>query len=244
MTGIAVTREGRGPELLLVHGGASPVATWEALAPLATHWTLLAVHRRGYPPSPPGRQDFDQDAADLAPLLESRPHLIAHSYGGLGALLAASGNPGGVKSLTMIEPPLFRVVDGDPDVEELERLGNDFLIHGLGAEPAGLRQFLQLAGAEGISDDEPLPEHVAQGVRRAHGGRLPGEARPDLRKLRDAGVPALAPSGGHSPAQERICDALAKELGGEHLIFDGAGHFVQRSAAFRERLERHLREAQ
>lgn len=243
MTEIAVTREGRGPELLLVHGGASPATTWEALAPLAAHWTLVAVHRRGYPPSPPGRHDFDQDAADLSPLLESRPHLIAHSYGGLGALLAASDNPAGVRSLTMIEPPLFRVVDDDPDVDELERLGNDCLINGLDAEPAGLRQFLRLAGAEGISDEGPLPEHVVRGVRRAHGGRLPGEARPDLAKLRDARIPSLVASGGHSPGQERICDALAKELGGERLLFEGAGHFVQRSPVFRERLEQHLREA-
>ncbi|HEY8814534.1 MAG TPA: alpha/beta hydrolase, partial [Candidatus Dormibacteraeota bacterium] len=81
MTEIVVTREGHGPELLLVHGGASPNTSWHALRPLAAHWTLVLVHRRGYPPSPPGHHDFDLDAADLAPLLGSRPHFLAHSYG-------------------------------------------------------------------------------------------------------------------------------------------------------------------
>jgi pimeloyl-ACP methyl ester carboxylesterase len=69
MSAIAVIREGEGPEVLLVHGGASPSTTWGALAYLSARWTLALVHRRGYPPSPPphGRQDFEVDAADLAP---------------------------------------------------------------------------------------------------------------------------------------------------------------------------------
>src|SRR5277367_2354402 len=74
MTEIAVTREGSGPELLLVHGGASARATWPALEPLSARWTLVTVHRRGYLPSPAGRHDFELDARDLEPLLESRPH--------------------------------------------------------------------------------------------------------------------------------------------------------------------------
>jgi len=44
--------------------------------------------------------------------------------------------------------------------------------------------------AVAVDDEGPLPEEVANGVRRAHGGRLPGEARPALDVLRDAGVPA------------------------------------------------------
>src|SRR5687768_680569 len=96
MNAIAVVRDGEGPEILLVHGGASPRATWRALAPLRARWTLALVHRRGYPPSPPppdGRQDFEVDAADLAPLLAARPHVVAHSYGVLGTLLAATRGP-------------------------------------------------------------------------------------------------------------------------------------------------------
>src|SRR5436853_40626 len=62
---ISVIREGSGPEVLLVHGGASPRTTWSALESLKPRWTLALVHRRGYPPSPgrcgsscvsPGRQ--------------------------------------------------------------------------------------------------------------------------------------------------------------------------------------------
>ena len=73
---ISVVRERQGPEVLLVHGGASPATTWAGLAPLTTRWTLAFVHRRGYPPSPPGRHDFEVDAVDLAPLLDWLPREV------------------------------------------------------------------------------------------------------------------------------------------------------------------------
>ncbi len=243
MTEIAVAREGNGPELLLVHGGSSPRTTWRSLRPLAAHWRLVIVHRRGYPPSPPGHHDFELDAVDLAPLLESRPHVVAHSYGVLGALIAATGNPDGVRSVTLIEPPLFHLAAGDPEVEELERMANAVLTRGMDAELTTLRGFLLLAGASQVPDG-PLPAKLAHTIRRAHHGRLPGDARPTLQTLRDAEVPVLVASGGHSGALERICDALASELRAERLVVAGAGHFVQHSPEFTEHLTRHLAAAE
>jgi pimeloyl-ACP methyl ester carboxylesterase len=242
VSGISVTRAGNGPEILLVHGGASPEATWGALAPLRARWTLAAVHRRGYPPSPQplaGRQDFERDAADIVALLGSRPHVVAHSYGVLGALIAAAQRPADVRSLTLIEPPLYYLVRGDQEVERLERIGDAVLTEGLAADPVVLRAFLRMAGAPGV-DDGPLPEAVANGVRRAQGGRLPGEARPTLERIRKAAVPSLVASGDHTPGIERICDALARALDGERLLAPGAGHFVAAAKGFPERLERFL----
>lgn len=239
---VCVIREGSGPEVLLVHGGASPRTTWSALETLKPSWMLALLHRRGYPPSPspPGAgQDFDVDASDLAPLLDSRPHVVAHSYGVLGTLIAAARAPARVRSLTLIEPPLFYLVPGDPEVAHLEQMGNAVLTHGLDADAATLREFLRLAGAPDV-DEGPLPDDVANGVRRAHGGRLPGDARPALDVLREAGVPALVASGAHAPALERICDALATELRAERLIAPGAGHFVAAAPGFAARLEEFL----
>jgi pimeloyl-ACP methyl ester carboxylesterase len=261
MTEIVVTREGHGPELLLVHGGASPRATWQALKPLAAHWTLVLAHRRGYPPSPPGRHDFELDALDIAPLLESRPHVLAHSYGVLGTLIAAANSPNDVRSLTLIEPPLYHLAPGDPEVESLQRMGDAVLTHGLRADPSILREFLALAGAPDVPDDplppdtpllphgppppdSSLPPKLAYSIRRAHGGRLPGEARPPLQRLREAEIPSLVVSGGHSVAIERICDALASELRAERVVIAGAGHFVQSAPGFAERLTHHLTRAQ
>jgi pimeloyl-ACP methyl ester carboxylesterase len=195
MDEIVAIREGEGPELLLVHGGASPARTWSGLAPLKSRWTLATVHRRGFPPSPPppdGRQDFDVDAIDLAPLLDRRPHVVAHSYGALGALIAATRRPAQVRSLTLIEPPLFYLVSGDPELRRFQRMGDEALAHGLDTEPATLREFLRVAGSP-VPDTGPLPESVVQAVRRAHGTRSPSEACPRLDVLREAGIQYWSP---------------------------------------------------
>nr|WP_275410163.1 alpha/beta fold hydrolase [Streptomyces sp. SID14478] len=227
----------------MVHGGAGPRTTWGPVASLADRWTLAYVHRRGYPPSPPPkeRQDFAVDALDLAPLLVGRPHLVAHSYGVLGTLIAAAAAPDSVRSLTLIEPPLNYLVRGDPEVARLERLGDTVLAHGMDTDPAQLREFLLLTGAP--IDDGPLPAGVVAGVLRAHGGRPTSEARPDLDAIRGAEVPVLVASGGHAAAYERICDALAEALGGERSVHPGAGHFVAAAPGFTERLRAFLGKA-
>ncbi len=231
--------------MLLVHGGASASATWSGLAPLKRRWTLVTVHRRGFPPSPPppdGRQDFDIDAADLAPLLGRRPHVVAHSYGALGALIATTRKPARVRSLTLIEPPLFHLVHGDLELTRFQRMGDDFLIHGLNTDPTTLREFLRIAGSP-VPEAGPLPEKVVQAIRRAHGSRSPGEARPELGALRDAGIPILIASGDHASFLERAADALAAELHAQRMVAPGAGHFVAAAPGFSERFERFLASA-
>ncbi|MFI6940362.1 alpha/beta fold hydrolase [Streptomyces sp. NPDC050418] len=187
--GVAVVRRGVGPEVLLVHGGAGPRVTWGGLEGLAARWTLVAMYRRGFAPSPSpppqGRQDFEVDAGDVGALLSRRPHVVAHSYGVLGTLIAAAAAPGAVRSLTLIEPPLHYLVPGDPDVERLQRQGDAVLAQGMGADSGDLRAFLRAAGAE--VGDGPLPEAVVRAVRRAVGTRPTGEARPRLDRIRDAG---------------------------------------------------------
>jgi hypothetical protein len=117
-------------------------------------------------------------------------------------------------------------------VAHLEHTGNAVLTYGLDADAATSREFLRLAGAPDV-DEGPLPDEVANMVRRAHGGRVPGGARPALDVLREAGVPVLVASRGHPPALERICDALATELHAERLIAPGAGHLVAAAPGFR-----------
>jgi pimeloyl-ACP methyl ester carboxylesterase len=216
-------------QVLLVHGGASPATTWRGLEPLAARWDLVYVQRRP-------DHDFDVDADDLVSLLAGRPHVVAHSYGCLGTLIAAARAPELVRSLALIEPPLSHLVAGDPDVDRLGALGDEVLTRGLDADPANLRAFLRIAGAP--VGDGPLPEEVVRSVRRNHGGRLPREA--DIRLERVRGVPALVASGDHAPALERICDHVAAALGAERAVCPGAGHFVAAAPGFADVLERFL----
>ena len=238
---IAVIREGTGPEVLLVHGGASPATTWNGLEHLSKRWTLAYVFRRGFDPSPQppgGRQDFELDAADLIGVLNNRRHIVAHSYGAVGTVIAAIQRPAQVRSLTLLEPALFLPVD-DPEVARFRRMGDAVLTHGLDTEPAALHEFLKIAGAP-VGDQGPLPKEVLRGVRRAHGSRSPGEARPALDVLRDAKIPTLVASGDHHPAVERMCDAVAIAVNAQRTKAPGAGHFVAAAPGFADRLEQFL----
>jgi pimeloyl-ACP methyl ester carboxylesterase len=234
-----------GPEVLLVHGGASPATTWSGLGQLGERWTLAFVHRRGYTPSPPppgGRQDFELDAADVCELLDGRPHLVGHSYGGVAAALAATRRPDAVRSLTLLEPALFVPAD-DPEVERFRRIGDEVLARGMETDPDTLRTFLKISGAPVPDDGGPLPVEVVRGVQRAHGGRPPSEAHPPLEVVREAGIPSLVASGDHHPAIERMCEAVATALGARRVISPGAGHFVAAAPGFAEQLERFLESA-
>src|SRR5712691_7151751 len=106
---------GAGARVLLVHGNVmNGPLLWSEQRPLAERWRLEIVNRRGYGQSPPtDRQDFAIDAQDIAELLADGAHLVGHSYGGVGALLAAAMRPRAVWSLTVIEPPAFRLATGN-----------------------------------------------------------------------------------------------------------------------------------
>jgi pimeloyl-ACP methyl ester carboxylesterase len=238
---IAVTRKGSGPDVLLIHGGASPETTWSGLEGLTKRWKLMFAYRRGFAPSPQppgGRQDFERDATDVAELLDGRPHLVGHSYGGVVAALAATRRPAQVRSLTLLEPALFLPPD-DPEVIRFARIGEEFLDKGLQTEPATLREFLRIAGAP-VPDDGPLPEGVVRSIRRSQGSRPPSEAHPPLELLRGARIPSLVASGDHYPAIERMCDAVATALEAQRVIAPGAGHFIAAAPGFVDRLEQFL----
>jgi pimeloyl-ACP methyl ester carboxylesterase len=178
---------------------------------------------------------------DVAGRLADRPHVVAHSYGCLGVLLAAADAPDRVRSLTIVEPPLAHLVPDHPGAEHMERLGDEVLTRGLATDPARLREFLRIAGAPVPDDDSaPLPPGVVEGVRRAHGGRLTSGARPRLERIRAAGVPALVASGAHFAALEAVCDHVARELGARRVVCPGAGHFVAAAPGFAEELESFL----
>jgi pimeloyl-ACP methyl ester carboxylesterase len=208
---------------------------------LSSRWTLAFVYRRGFAPSPPppgGCPDFDVDADDLAALLDGRPHIVAHSYGALGAVIAATRRPAQVRSLMLVEPAFFLPLD-DPEVARFRRMGDAVLAHGLKTDPALLREFLRASGAS-VPDEGPLPEAVARGVRRAHRSRSPGEANLAFDVIRDAGIPTVVASGQHAAAAERMCDATADQLHAQRILAPGAGHFVAAAPGFANQLERFL----
>jgi pimeloyl-ACP methyl ester carboxylesterase len=242
MEQLAVRRLGSGPPVVLVHGGVGPRMTWERQAPLADSWELVIPSRRGFAPSPPtDRQDFERDASDLIPLLgPDGAHLVGFSYGGVSAVIATLRAPDLVRSLTVVEAPLYGAAPDDPGVARLAAMGDAYLAGQSPAEEE--REFIRLAGLEGAG-----PEHaaeIAEAVAAARGGRPPSDAAIDYDELAGSGISVLVVSGGHNDALEGLSDQLAARLGAERAVIEGAGHAAQRAPGFNEALEAFLRRAE
>lgn len=226
-----------GPTIMLVHGSGPPGwGAWEAVRPLAEHYRLVLPHRGGYPPNPPlDRIDFEQQADEIAELVEPGTHLVGHSYGGVVALLAAGRVWDRLRSLTVIEPPAFGVARGDPAVEQMLEV-----IHGIqdrGGDPrAQLVAFLEAAGSTTDVPD-PLPPEGERLVQANNAQRPPEEAEIPFDALRDARLPILVITGDHMRAYEVVADVLERELHAERAVLPGRGHSVQRlGSPFNDRL--------
>lgn len=234
-----------GPPLVLVHGGLPARVTWTSQRSLRERWSLVVPSRRGFAPAPAApSQDFLADADDLAGLIADVPggaHLVGFSYGGLGLCLAAERLPERVRSLTLIEVPLWTAAEDDESVRELAALADRFA--GDADDERAERDFLALAGVDpDMAADEEDDIRQAMVLARRH--RSPREARPRFDAIADAGVPALVVSGDHHPGMERLCDAVAARLGAQRARLPGAGHAVQRAPAFNATLEEFLTAAE
>jgi pimeloyl-ACP methyl ester carboxylesterase len=219
--------------IVLVHGGASPELTWARQHELGARFRLMIPWRRGFPPSRAARrQDWEQDARDLLRVIAAGSHVVAHSYGGVGALVAAAIDPSRFASLTLIESPLWSVAAGDPSVERIAALGRGFAA---GQNDEGREHFLSLAA---LPREHP---ETARLERLARGFRDPGDARPPLETL--ATLRVFVVSGGHDEGIERVCDALARATRARRLCIRGAGHAVQRHPEFNSQLTAFLDEA-
>lgn len=71
---------------------------------------------RGHGAGPGTGSDYELDAAGIAGLLGDGAHLVGHSYGGVGAMLAAARRPDAVLPLTLIEPGCYQAAADHPAV--------------------------------------------------------------------------------------------------------------------------------
>jgi pimeloyl-ACP methyl ester carboxylesterase len=212
---------------VLAHGSlATGADEWQAQRPLAQEgYRLLVLDRRGYGQSPiPQGEDFLRDAEDIAEVMEDGAHLVGHSYGGLGVLLAAARRPEATLSLTLLEPGAFALGQREPAaralLDDVRRIWDRDL-----PDEEWVVRFLRLVGSDGLP-----PELIAAAVplvpvcRR---GRPSWQAELPLAELAGAAFPKLVVSGGHSAGFEAICDDVAEQITASRAVIKGAGHEVQ-----------------
>ena len=218
------------PRILLVHGSvANGDVTWAAQRPLATRFELVVPNRRGFPPNPEVESvDYEDEARWLSNLIEPGTHLVGHSYGGVIALLAAARRPERLRSLTVIEPPAFRVARGLPVADAFAAEAT-----ALWEAASDPEEFL-LAFLDAVGTRRPpgrLTPALLQGARTLMVERYPWTAEIPLAELAATPFPKLVVSGGHSEAFDAVCDVLERELGAERAVLPGRGHSVQRLGA-------------
>jgi pimeloyl-ACP methyl ester carboxylesterase len=242
-----VERIGEGPSILFIHGDVvGPASTWRKQRELAERWRLILPNRPGFGTSPAlERNDFEVEAPLFAELLGDGAHLVGHSYGAVIALLVAAQRPDAVRSLTVSEPGALRLAVGTPVVDEM--IANGERLFGEGSaipDDAFLSLFRSGAGSAYETPDQ-LPEELRRGVELLKTERPPWEADVPLERLASAGFPILVVSGGHSPAFEAVCDALAAGTSAQRAVIQGRGHTVPSTGApYNERLEDFLTRAE
>jgi pimeloyl-ACP methyl ester carboxylesterase len=227
-TGLHVETWGTATAVVPVHGSpATAVEEWVAQRALAEEgFRLLVPDRRGYGRSPAAVGDFRRDADDIATLMGDEAHLVGHSYGGLGALVAAAREVSATLSLTLLEPVTFVLGTHDPGgrglVDQVRRMWD--------ADVPDDRWVVSFPKAIGSDPDAFTPDFLASALplvpvfRR---GRPMWDPDLPFDELADASFPKLVVSGGHSAGFEAICDELAMRIGASRAVIEGAGHEIQ-----------------
>jgi pimeloyl-ACP methyl ester carboxylesterase len=140
---------GDGTPLLLIHGTGADAAMWgEAVGLLAKGARVIAYDRRGHSRSPgPPAADYARHAEDAALLLHglgAAPAVVlGWSAGGLIALELTLAQPGLVRALILVEPPLHAKRSFNPPLVAMVVRAQ--LLRRLRGERAAARAFLDWA---------------------------------------------------------------------------------------------------
>lgn len=233
--------------VVLVHGSfaANPAAPWAKQRDLAERYHLVLPHRLGYGNShwlereeEWRERSLEADVRAVTELLESETHIVGFSYGGLVALLVAAESARLVRSLAVIEPPLYGLMRGDAEVEAL--IGRLQPVYDKARQlspDAFYYAFLQGLGQK-VDPAIPLSPERYQAAKAAANEAVPWKVELPLARLAAAPFPKLVCSGSWNQLNERLCETLAREIGAMRAVIPGAGHGVQRTGQpFNERIE-------
>ncbi len=122
-TTLAYREQGEGEAVVLVHGSASDLRSWQLQLPeIAKSHRAIAYSRRYARPNediPPGLDDqmlpHVEDLAAFMRAIGAAPaHLVGHSWGAFICLLVAIRRPGLVRSLVLAEPPALSLFTSTP----------------------------------------------------------------------------------------------------------------------------------
>jgi pimeloyl-ACP methyl ester carboxylesterase len=228
-SGLYVETWGDGAPVVLAHGSLCVGNDeWDAQRPLVDEgFSLRVFDRRGYGRSASAvGEDFLADADDIIELMADGAHLVGHSYGGLGVMLAAARRPDATLSLTVLEPAAATVALDDPDWSSLVAQVREMWTR----ETSDAEFVVDFLTAVGSNPDELPPELLAAAAELTpifRRGRPFYEVDVPLAELAVARFPKLVVAGGHHAGFDAMCRSLAQSIGAQYAVVEGAGHEVQ-----------------
>lgn len=226
--------------VLFIHCSLGSVATWSKVqAPLLSKLAMTAFDRPSHGDS--AQWNGDGGAAGLhalttmiaAELIDGRADIVGHSYGATVALRLALDLPHRVRSLTLIEPPLFALAKGTRAWHEHTAAMDGFDIALAAGDTARAARIFQAAmNAETpweTLSDETRDALVRQIGRIGEERDVTTEDAPGLTapgRLEAITQPVQLIEGSASPAIiNRVHDALAARMPqAQRVVVMGAGH--------------------
>ncbi|MER0484209.1 alpha/beta hydrolase [Streptomyces sp. Edi2] len=253
-TPVTALDHGRGPTLLLVHGGGGDATSWDGvMRSLVDDFRVVRMTRRVYAPgaSIPPMHSMAVEAADvlaIAGLLDRPVLVVGHSSGAVAVLEAALSAPGMFAGLFLYEPPMptsslvgaeaarrarEALAAGDPGeamrihLRDIVQLPAE-LVDTLVVDPTGLAVFASKAAGQ-VADVDAL-DALGVGIDR----------------FRRLDVPTTLVEGDMSPAhlRERLADLAVTLPTAQVRTLAGQGHAAHLTApevladAIREAAER------
>jgi pimeloyl-ACP methyl ester carboxylesterase len=234
--------DGQGPPLIFVHGSWGDANNWALVVPeLSKSFRVVTYDRRGHSRSS-GTGTREDDVDDLAALIEHldmAPAIVAgNSFGAIVTLQLATKRPELFRALIAHEPPLFDLLEADPQTKPLfssvtERIDGVADVLRAGDAERGAKLFMETI-AFGPGAWDVLPEPVRETFVRNASTWLdemsdPGWASIDLDALGKFSALTLLSEGNQSTPEfpPVVARLLAAMPAAEHRILEGAGHVPQ-----------------
>lgn len=245
MDGVAlhVRERGTGEPVLLLHSAGNTGAQWNALADaLGRGFHLLAPDLYDCGATAAWTQDremaYDDVARLLSPLLQQHGplHLVGHSFGGGVALRLAAAHPDSLRTLTLIEPGAYQLLQegGRDDLwQNYLRIMGDFRSAvAAGQLDAAWETFFDLYCSH-VAPWRALSESTRQAIikktphqLRVYGAQASNPTR--LRNIQQLACPTLVIHGETANEPERVlCELIAAQAPlGRSAVVMGAGHMA------------------
>ena len=169
-TQLEYIEEGKGDLVVLVHGTLGDYRSWELqMNEFAGSYRTVSYSRRYHFPNQCNGNESDYSAVlhgdDLAELVTrlgfDSAHIVGTSYGAYTALLMAARHPEKVRSLVLGDPPVFSLIEDDPEgrglkdrfMEKVWEPAGKLMQEGNKAE--GIKIFVEGVVEEGAFDQFP-----------------------------------------------------------------------------------------